>query len=68
MLDSYVTIWIAVAVFNIILTFLLNFMHERLGLKASLKAWISILSSFIAMKIEKKSMASLKEVEKEKKT
>lgn len=64
MLDAYVTIWIVVVVFNIILGWLLKTMHDKLGNRASVKANISILSAFIAMKIEGKSIQEFKEVEK----
>ncbi len=53
-LNAYLTIWIVVAVFNVILVLLLKIMHDKLGIRASVKAGISILSGFIAMKIEKK--------------
>jgi len=63
-LSAYHTIWIAIVVFNIILGWLLKIMHDKLGNRASIKANISILSAFIAMKIEKKVMLKHKEVEK----
>ena len=65
-LNVYFTIWLAVFVFNIILGWLLKTMHDKLGNRASVKANISILSAFIAMKIEGKSMQEFKEVEKAK--
>jgi len=55
-LNAYLTIWIVVAAFNVIFGFLLKTMHDKLGIRASVKAGISILSGFIAMKIEKKKM------------
>jgi len=63
-LNAYLTIWVAVVAFNIILGWLLKTMHDKLGIRASVKAGISILSGFIAMKIEKKKMLNIKEVEK----
>ncbi len=62
-LNAYLTIWIVVAVFNVILVCLLKIMHDKLGIRASVKAGISILSGFIAMKIEKKDMLSFKKFE-----
>ena len=64
-LNAYFTIWVVVVAFNIIIGWLLKFMHEKLGIKASVKAGISILSAVIAMKIEKKSKLIFKEVKKE---
>lgn len=61
-LSAYHTIWIAVVVFNIIIGWVLKTTHDKLGNRASVKANISILSAFIAMKIEKKVMR--KEVER----
>jgi hypothetical protein len=63
-LSAYHTIWIAVIVFNIILGWLLKTMHDKLGIRASVKAGISILSVDIAMKIEGKDMSNIKEIEK----
>ncbi len=63
-LNAYFTIWVAVVAFNIILGWLLKTMHNKLGIRASVKAGISILSAFIAMKIEKKDTRSFKEFEK----
>jgi hypothetical protein len=63
-LNAYLTIWIAVVVFNIILGWLLKTAHDKLGIRASVKAGISLLSAFIAMKIEKKDMLNVKEIEK----
>ncbi|MBA7669688.1 hypothetical protein ES703_77821 [subsurface metagenome] len=63
-LNVYFTIWVAVVAFNIILGWLLKTMHNKLGIRASVKAGISILSAFIAMKIEKKDMLIFKEFEK----
>ncbi len=63
-LSAYHTIWIAVVAFNILLGWLLKTMHDKLGIRASVKAGVSILSAFIAMKIEKKDMLNVKEVEK----
>jgi hypothetical protein len=60
-LSAYHTIWIAVVVFNIILGVLLKTMHDKLGIRASVKAGISILSAYLAMKIEKKDMEDFKE-------
>jgi hypothetical protein len=60
-LSAYHTIWIAVVLFNVILGWLLKTMHDKLGQRASVKAGISILSAFIAMKIEKKSIQDFKE-------
>jgi hypothetical protein len=54
-LNAYFTIWIVVAVFNVILALTLKLMHDKLGIRASVKAGISILSGLIAMKIEKKN-------------
>jgi len=65
-LNAYLTIWIAVVAFNVILGGLLKIMHDKLGIRASVKAGISILSGFIAMKIEKKYMQNVKEGEKAK--
>jgi hypothetical protein len=62
-LNAYWSIWLAVVVFNIILGWLLKTMHNKLGIRASVKAGISILSGFIAMKIEKKSLLKVGEVE-----
>ncbi len=62
-LSAYHTIWIAVILFNIILGWLLKTMHDKLGIRASVKAGISILSAYIAMKIEGKDMSSIKEIE-----
>jgi hypothetical protein len=62
-LNAYFTIWAAVVAFNIILTWALKIMHDKLGIRASVKAGISILSGFIAMKIEKRDLRSLKEFE-----
>ncbi|MBY8986632.1 MAG: DUF1624 domain-containing protein [Candidatus Lokiarchaeota archaeon] len=59
-LSAYHTIWIAVVAFNIILGWLLKTMHDKLGIRASVKAGISILSVYIAMKIEKKDMLNFK--------
>ncbi|MFW9973419.1 MAG: heparan-alpha-glucosaminide N-acetyltransferase domain-containing protein [Candidatus Odinarchaeota archaeon] len=59
-LNAYFTIWVAVIAFNIILGWLLKTMHDKLGIRASLKAGISILSAYLAMKIEKKDMVILK--------
>jgi len=39
-------------------------MHDKLGVRASVKAGISILSAYIAMKIEKNDMLNFKEVKK----
>jgi hypothetical protein len=61
-LNAYFTIWLAVILFNIILGWGLKMMHNKLGIKASLKAGISILSGFLALKIEKKNTLSIKEV------
>ncbi|GAH38239.1 unnamed protein product, partial [marine sediment metagenome] len=58
-LNAYFTIWVAVVAFNIILGGLLKTMHNKLGIRASVKVGISILSAFIAMKIEKKDMLSI---------
>jgi hypothetical protein len=55
-LNAYLTIWIVVAAFNVILGLLLKTMHDKLGIRASVKAGISILSGFIAIKIEKKNV------------
>ena len=63
-LSAYHTIWIVVVVFNIILGWLLKTMHDKLGIRASVKAGISILSVYIAMKIEKKDMSYIKEIGK----
>lgn len=63
-LNAYLTIWIAVVVFNVILGGLLKIMHDKLGIRASLKAGISILSGFIAMKLEKKQIQDSKDIEK----
>jgi hypothetical protein len=63
-LSAYHTIWIVIVVFNIILGWLLKTAHDKLGIRASVKAGISILSAFITMKIEKKTMLKQKEVEK----
>lgn len=63
-LSAYHTIWIAVVAFNIILGWLLKTAHDKLGIRASVKAGISILSAFIVMKIEKKDIQKFKEVEK----
>ncbi len=60
-LSAYHTIWIVVVVFNIILGWLLKTMHDKLGIRASVKAGISILSAYIALKIEKKDMENFKE-------
>jgi hypothetical protein len=65
MLDAYVTIWVAVAVFNIIILFLLRAMHNKLGWKVSVKALVSMVSVFIALKIEKKYYQQVEKVEKE---
>ncbi len=54
MLDAYFTIWLVVAVFNIIILFLLRAMHNKLGWKVSVKALVSMVSAIIALKIEKK--------------
>ena len=61
---NYITIWLVVAVFNIILALLLNVMHKKFGPRASVKAIISIVSASIAMKIEKKNLQNYKEVKK----
>ena len=50
--------------FNIILGWLLKTAHDKLGIRASVKAGISILSAFIVMKIEKKDIQKFKEIEK----
>ncbi|UCC20717.1 MAG: DUF1624 domain-containing protein [Promethearchaeota archaeon] len=55
-LNAYLTIWLVVAAFNVILAVTLKIMHDKLGIRASVKAGISILSGFIALKIEKKNM------------
>ncbi|MFW9820477.1 MAG: heparan-alpha-glucosaminide N-acetyltransferase domain-containing protein [Candidatus Thorarchaeota archaeon] len=54
-LNAYLTIWIVVAAFNVILAVTLKIIHDKLGIRASVKAGISILSGLIAMKIEKKN-------------
>ncbi|MFX0142896.1 MAG: heparan-alpha-glucosaminide N-acetyltransferase domain-containing protein [Candidatus Hodarchaeota archaeon] len=54
-LNAYLTIWIVVAAFNVILGLLLKTMHDKLGIRASVKAGINILSGLIAMKIENKN-------------
>jgi hypothetical protein len=64
MLDAYVTIWLAVAGFNIILALLLNVMYRKLEWRVSVKAVISMASGIIAMKIEKKYYQEVKTVEK----
>lgn len=61
-LNAYFTIWVAVVAFNIILGWGLKIMHDKLGIRASLKAGISILSGFLALKIEKKKLLSIAEV------
>jgi hypothetical protein len=63
-LNVYFTIWLAVFVFNIILGGLLKIAHDKLGWRASVKAGISILSAFIAMKIEKQDMQNFREIAK----
>ncbi|MFX1323430.1 MAG: heparan-alpha-glucosaminide N-acetyltransferase domain-containing protein [Promethearchaeota archaeon] len=63
-LNAYLTIWIAVVAFNVILGVILKIMHDKLGIRASVKAGISILSGFIAMKLEKNQIQNFKEVEK----
>ena len=60
-LSAYHTIWIAIVAFNIIIGWLFKTTHDKLGFRVSVKAGISILSAYIAMKIEKKAV--LKEVE-----
>jgi hypothetical protein len=54
-LNAYLTIWIVVAAFNVMLILMLKIMHDKLGIRASVKAGISILSGLIALKIEKKN-------------
>ncbi|MDX1797535.1 MAG: heparan-alpha-glucosaminide N-acetyltransferase domain-containing protein [Candidatus Lokiarchaeia archaeon] len=54
-LNAYLTIWIVVAAFNVILILTLKVIHDKLGIRASVKAGISILSGLIALKIEKKN-------------
>jgi hypothetical protein len=53
-LNAYFTFWVALVAFNIIIGGLLKVLHDKVGIRASVKAGISILSGFIAMKIEKK--------------
>ena len=59
-LNAYFTIWVAIVGFNIILVLLLKTMHDKLGIRASVKAGISLLSASIALKIEKRSMLNFK--------
>ena len=63
-LSAYHTIWIAIVTFNIIIGWLLKTAHNKLGIRVSVKAGISILSGVIALKIEKKEMLKYKEIEK----
>ena len=62
-LNAYLTIWIVVVAFNVLLGVLLKILHDKLGIRASVKAGISILSGVLALKIEKKHLKSVKEIE-----
>lgn len=66
-LNAYWSIWVAVIVFNIIITWLLKTAHNKLGIKVSVKAGISILSGYLALKIEQRGLEKVKEVESIKK-
>lgn len=63
-LNAYLTIWIVIVAFNVILGMLLKIMHDKLGISASVKAGINILSSIIALKIEKKDLKKTQQLEK----
>ncbi|MFX1525426.1 MAG: heparan-alpha-glucosaminide N-acetyltransferase domain-containing protein [Promethearchaeota archaeon] len=62
-LNALWSIWVTVAAFNVILGVLLKLMHDKLGIRASVKAGISILAGAIALKIEKKGMLKLQQIE-----
>ena len=55
-LDAYFTIWIVIVFFIIILGFLLRLMYNKLGMYASVKAALSIISAVIVAKLEKKDI------------
>jgi len=56
---TYLTIWIVLVAFVIILGFLFRTMYNKLGRYASVRAAISILSAFIVMKLEKKDVREI---------
>ncbi|MHA1190930.1 MAG: heparan-alpha-glucosaminide N-acetyltransferase domain-containing protein [Promethearchaeota archaeon] len=58
-LNAYFTIWIVLVFFIIVLGYLLRIMYHKLGMYASLKAAISILSAFIVIKLEKRNVRAI---------
>jgi len=58
-LNAYLTIWIVLVAFIIILGYLFRTMYNKLGRYASVRAAISILSAFIVMKLEKKNIREI---------
>ena len=58
-LNAYLTIWIALVSFIIILGFLFRTMYHKIGLYGSVKAGLSILSALIVARIEKREVREL---------
>jgi len=58
-LDAYFTIWIVIVFFIIVLGYLLRIMYHKIGMYASVKAVLSIISAYIVTKIEKKNIHTI---------
>ena len=58
-----INIWIAIVITMFFMTLLLRVMYKKLGPKASLKAWIGILSLIIAIKIEQRKYIKIGKIE-----
>lgn len=58
-LNAYLTIWIALFSFIIILGYLFRTMYHKIGIYASVKVGVSILSALIVAKLEKREVREL---------
>ena len=58
-LDAYFTIWIVLVSFMIVIGYLLRLMYYKLGIYASVKSVLSIISAYIVTKLEKNSVRTI---------
>jgi hypothetical protein len=58
---NFITIWIVIIIFIAILGWFFRYLYHKAGPKASVKTGISIASTLIVMKLEKRDISKLKE-------